>query len=700
MPMARMRLLKDLVTDPTLSSGIKNKSRVSPIPRFNYEHFYNQIQAMITEQEKQIQQSQQINPGINPGINPQGSGLMQGLSQQSKPVTSILRTGSPIMVPPSMTSYQKNFGRPIGGSLPGSPSRLNHRSSSLQLYSPNSYPLHVQYLQRSSLGGLRGHSLTPPPYSLTTNYNENNPVINPRDHYYNPNFGNPTQEQFYNHSNRRLSDSFLYSNPSNPMMMGQRSPSVGQLASGQYPHDHAIHGHQMAPGQGGLVTPMTPSHGGQGMFGSGGHLTPGHSLGGPVTVKPYDPMYVHPVHRQQLNQPGLLHHPRFIYSDPDLSLSSPFNPRHHHLLHHQSTGHHPSAGHHHSMIGSHQHHLSQSPSHHESGHHLLVQPSYPPEPSFTDQMLLDSHHLIPPPSSATGHSMSGHSMTTGHSMSGHYGSHSGIIHPNQTMSGINQQSMGGGGAMMGRMSSLNRPLSRSGNLIAPDHLTSSGNCNCCPDSSHLSCCKKFPSFSDVTRPPFLDPTYNLIDKYDYNYENYYRSKRDAISRPYWTSSTAPSRPVTPADINTSPGIHTSKYIDSDDPKTAFKNQMKYFVQERKQALGGAGTPGPYGGGYASGSTAGLMGETQTGSESDLNALLHLYSHPPDPVRDKFPPPGVPTYQSIPQAMINADQNVHNPRLSGAAMNLINPGSLKHAHSATHGQHQVHWKDGGPTIDYI
>ena len=360
-----------------------------------------------------------------------------------------------------------------------------------------------------------------------------------------------------------------------------------------------------------------------------------------ISVKPYDPMYgQYPVNRQ-LNQPGLLHHPRLLYSDSDLTLTSPFHPR------------------------------------------LQTQNPYQrqfAEPSFADQMLLDSHQILTP---------------------------GGGPHPYGQ--NFNQS------AASGHFSRPGSRASASGNLVAPEHMNSTGNCSCCPENSHLGCCKRFPSLSDVTRPPFLDPSYNLIDKYDYNYDNYYRSKREQIARPYWTSSAAPSRPVTPADINTSPGIHTSKYVDTDDPKAAFKNQMKYFVQERKQALGGTSAYlGHSGAPYTS---AGILGETQTGSESDLNALLHLYSHPPDPVRDKFPPPGVASYQSIPQAMVGADQNVMNPRMSTSAMNLIHPGSMKHhQHAQLHHQHaqlhqhhhqhaqpphhQVHWKDGGPTIDYI
>ena len=62
--------------------------------------------------------------------------------------------------------------------------------------------------------------------------------------------------------------------------------------------------------------------------------------------------------------------------------------------------------------------------------------------------------------------------------------------------------------------------------------------------------------------------------------------------------------------------------------------IRYFVEERKSALG---LPADY--------------EPQRGSESDLNALLTLYSHPPDPVMDprRAPPPGAPTYQGVPQA---------------------------------------------------
>lgn len=78
----------------------------------------------------------------------------------------------------------------------------------------------------------------------------------------------------------------------------------------------------------------------------------------------------------------------------------------------------------------------------------------------------------------------------------------------------------------------------------------------------------------------------------------------------------------------------TKYLEKDSPKVVFKNQLKYFVEERKNALG-----------YPTDLTP------QRGSESDLNALLHLYSHPPDPVKERFPPAGAPTYQSVPQAYV-------------------------------------------------
>lgn len=235
----------------------------------------------------------------------------------------------------------------------------------------------------------------------------------------------------------------------------------------------------------------------------------------------------------------------------------------------------------------------------------------------------------------------------------------------------------------------NKQLTNCTHLSAPSVATST--------SATVGGAAQFPSVSEITKPPFLEPTYNLIDKYDYNYDNYFKSKRDKL-RPFFRSA-PPSRSVTPngltvmssyltssstpvpplinnsssatvqstlnkaagtgtLTINPSssatiastgstsivPAIANNKEI-VDSPKVVFKNQLKYFVEERKNALAtGALGQGP--GASVSVHRAG------GGSESNINALLNMYSNPPDPVKSKFPPAGASTYQSVPQGCID------------------------------------------------
>lgn len=181
----------------------------------------------------------------------------------------------------------------------------------------------------------------------------------------------------------------------------------------------------------------------------------------------------------------------------------------------------------------------------------------------------------------------------------------------------------------------------------------------------------FPSVSEITRPPYMEPTFNSVDKYDYNYDNYFRAKRDKL-QPFFIRSAPPSRSATPVNgyfssnltsnnpfipspppptlvstKTTGPSASAVKDIlkgttnttstsataaTTADTKQLFKNQLKYFIEERKNELG-----------------LGASYQPQTGSESDINALLTLYSNPPDPVKAKFPPPGMSAYQSVPQA---------------------------------------------------
>ena len=190
---------------------------------------------------------------------------------------------------------------------------------------------------------------------------------------------------------------------------------------------------------------------------------------------------------------------------------------------------------------------------------------------------------------------------------------------------------------------------------------------------------KFPSVSEITRPPFLDPSFNLIEKYEYNFDNYFKAKRDLL-QPFYRSSAPGSRSGTPTTnvslinpfisgtltpppcssalsnttlasgmLNNSGRIsrnrpmsqatagncdHTIPDLEGQEisTKSKFKNQLKYFVEERKGELGYNSTYQP-----------------QTGSVTDVNTLMNLYSDPPDPVRSRFPPPGVSAYQSVPQS---------------------------------------------------
>ena len=302
------------------------------------------------------------------------------------------------------------------------------------------------------------------------------------------------------------------------------------------------------------------------------------------------------------------------------------------------------------------------------------------------------------------------------------------------------------------------PLS---SLLHCDTCTSNQLTNC----THLSTAsvdtsKKFPSVSEITKPPFLDPTYNLIEKYDYNYDNYFKSKREKLFRPFFRSA-PPSRSVTPdgltvisnyltssstpvpqlinnlsatnngttvikssaggggpsgnsLTINPSssatiastgstsivPAIANNKEI-IDSPKVVFKNQLKYFVEERKNALQAANNSASccpsrsndyYGKGISnnglnyssSGVDSNQISTTVGGSESNINALLNMYSNPPDPVKSKFPPAGASTYQSVPQGCIDP---------SSVTCFTPLPSSLLHHHlhqqQHAHHQHQQH-----------
>ena len=232
-------------------------------------------------------------------------------------------------------------------------------------------------------------------------------------------------------------------------------------------------------------------------------------------------------------------------------------------------------------------------------------------------------------------------------------------------------------------------------------------------TTNVNSSKQFPSVSEITRPPFMEPTYNCVDKYDYNYDNFYRAKRDKL-QPFFRYSPAPppSRSTTPVNdllSNAFPGGTKNPFIpttisvtppppgssicskttsvrdtttaltssgkvvaannqvgheherNSDvnpslggknvnvnhgDTKQLFKKQLKYFIEERKGELG---MPASF--------------QPQTGSESDVTALLNMYSNPPDPVKAKFPPPGASTYQSVPQAYFDPKVASFTPMLT-------------------------------------
>lgn len=228
--------------------------------------------------------------------------------------------------------------------------------------------------------------------------------------------------------------------------------------------------------------------------------------------------------------------------------------------------------------------------------------------------------------------------------------------------------------------------------------------------------KQFPSVSEITRPPFMEPTYNSVDKFEYNYDNFYKARRDKLQPFFRYSSAPPSRSTTPVNgffassinnfasiannnpfmttghsmtppppasicssgtlaghlLNKTTGLTstgkvvaannanqqpsslvnpnlTSKNVNlnnlNTDTKQMFKSQLKYFIEERKGQLG-----------------MGSSYQPQTGSESDVTALLNLYSNPPDPVKGKFPPPGASTYQSVPQAYFDPKLTQFTPMM--------------------------------------
>ena len=111
--------------------------------------------------------------------------------------------------------------------------------------------------------------------------------------------------------------------------------------------------------------------------------------------------------------------------------------------------------------------------------------------------------------------------------------------------------------------------------------------------------------------------------------------------------------------NTPTGRQLAKYSDS--PLLQMRNELKYFTQERKrELLSGVDQNGkPLVGSSATGGGERVtyigpyppVWQQLSSSESDLNALLDLYSRPPDPARDRQPPPGTNNYQRVPQYVL-------------------------------------------------
>lgn len=145
----------------------------------------------------------------------------------------------------------------------------------------------------------------------------------------------------------------------------------------------------------------------------------------------------------------------------------------------------------------------------------------------------------------------------------------------------------------------------------------------------------------------------------------------------------------------------------DSPLTQMRKEIKYFVDERKRQLEQGSLdvnnlnnlttthnltiPGNLAGKYLGSNSSNLSNSTAifndqsplsgtnllhtspnlisnttnlaqnrnnylSSSESDLNALLHLYSYPPDPVLDRTPPAGTSVFQRLPQYYLNRSKN--------------------------------------------
>jgi len=117
---------------------------------------------------------------------------------------------------------------------------------------------------------------------------------------------------------------------------------------------------------------------------------------------------------------------------------------------------------------------------------------------------------------------------------------------------------------------------------------------------------------------------------------------DQIKR---NSSIRKSAPFAPHSSYLSSSSSSSSLMNSSKSlKDIFKNEFKHLVKERKKML-------------QLSEVKSNLDQTQLisfnrNSESDLNALLHLYSYPPDPVLEHIPPPGAANFQGILQAYLH------------------------------------------------
>lgn len=169
-------------------------------------------------------------------------------------------------------------------------------------------------------------------------------------------------------------------------------------------------------------------------------------------------------------------------------------------------------------------------------------------------------------------------------------------------------------------------------------------------------------------------------------------------RRHTTASALTKSSLSPKTVNLGTGHRNpSTLLDGtieqeDSPLTAMRKEIKYFVDERKRQLeqgaldinnlNSLTVPNTISGKYL-GSNSNLSNSTAlyndqsppsgshlqtspnlastlaqnrynylSSSESDLNALLHMYSYPPDPVLDRQVPAGASVYQRLPQYYLN------------------------------------------------